>query len=93
MIRSFGDDDTEDLFYRVRVPHWSVELQKIALRKLLMLHAAPRLEDLSALPGNRLKKLAGARKERYSIRINEQWRICFRWRDGDAYEVQIVDYH
>jgi proteic killer suppression protein len=68
-------------------------MQRNALRKLLLLDAAERLEDLQMPPGNRLEKLAGNRKRQHSIRINDQWRICFRWHQGDAYEVEIVDYH
>jgi proteic killer suppression protein len=68
-------------------------MQRNALRKLLLLDAAERLEDLQTPPGNRLEKLAGNRKRQHSIRINDQWRICFRWHQGDAYEVEIVDYH
>jgi proteic killer suppression protein len=67
--------------------------ERQALRKLDMLDAAPDLGTLAALPGNRLEKLKGDKKDRYSIRINDQWRICFAWRDGHAYEVEIVDYH
>lgn len=68
-------------------------MQRNALRKLLLLDAAERLDDLQVPPGNRLEKLAGNRKGQHSIRINDQWRICFRWHQGDAYEVEIVDYH
>lgn len=68
-------------------------MRRNALRKLLILDAADRLEDLRIPPGNRLEKLAGDRKGQYSIRINDQWRICFRWHQGDAYDVEIVDYH
>ena len=68
-------------------------MQRNSLRKLLLLDAAERLEDLQVPPGNRLEKLAGDRKGQHSIRINDQWRICFRWHQGDAYEVEIVDYH
>lgn len=63
------------------------------LRKLLMLDAADRLEDLRVPPGNRLERLRGSRQGQYSIRINDQWRLCFAWRDGDAYDVTVVDYH
>jgi toxin HigB-1 len=63
------------------------------LRKLLILNAAASLDDLRAPPGNRLEKLAGNRAGQYSIRINDQWRICFRWEDGDAFDVEMVDYH
>ena len=65
----------------------------MALRKLLLLDAAEKLEDLRIPPGNQLERLAGDRKDQYSIRINDQWRVCFRWEEGDAYEVEIVDYH
>ncbi len=64
-----------------------------ARRKFNMVHAAARLEDLRVPPGNRLEKLGGDRKDQYSIRINDQYRVCFEWRDGDAYDVEIVDYH
>ena len=70
-----------------------MELQRIAQRKLDLIDAADELGDLRAPPGNRLEKLAGERKSQYSIRINDQGRICFKWQDGDAYEVEIVDYH
>ncbi len=65
----------------------------MALRKLLLLDAAEKLEDLRIPPGNQLERLAGERKGQHSIRINDQWRVCFRWEEGDAYEVEIVDYH
>jgi proteic killer suppression protein len=68
-------------------------IERSALRKLDMLDAAPDIRTLSTLPGNRLERLKGDRKGQYSIRINDQWRICFEWRDGHAYEVEIVDYH
>jgi len=68
-------------------------IERSALRKLDMLDAAPDLGTLSTLPGNRLERLKGDRKGEYSVRINEQWRICFEWRDVHAYEVEIVDYH
>jgi proteic killer suppression protein len=68
-------------------------LQRVALRKLLLLNAAASLDDLRVLPGNRLEKLMGDRAGQYSIRINDQWRVCFRWEDGDAFYVEIVDYH
>jgi proteic killer suppression protein len=69
------------------------EIQRAALRKLLILDAAATLGDLRVPPGNRLERLAGDRKGLYSIRINDRWRACFRWRDGDAHDVEIVDYH
>jgi len=93
MIRSFGDQQTERLFQRLSVKKLSRLLQRAALRKLLLLDAAEALEDLRVPPGNHLEKLAGDRAGQYSIRINDQWRICFEWSDGDAYEVEIVDYH
>lgn len=93
MIKSFRDKDTQKVFERERIRRWSLELQRAALRKLLILDAAESLNDLRSPPGNRLEKLVGDRAGEYSIRINDQWRICFHWRDGDAYEVAIADYH
>lgn len=93
MIRSFADKRTERLFRRERVKRWPLALQQAALRKLLMLHAAAALDDLSAVPGNRLEKLAGDWAEHYSIRVNDQWRLCFRWEAGEAYDVEVTDYH
>ena len=92
MIRSFRSADTERLFAREAVRRFKA-IERQALRKLDMLDAAPDLRTLSALPGNRLERLKGDRKDQYSIRINDQWRICFAWRDGHAYEVEIADYH
>lgn len=93
MIRSFGNQDTERLFARQSVRRWPAMLQRAALRKLLVLDAAETIIDLRVPPGNRLEKLAGKRSGERSVRINDQWRICFRWREGDAYDVEIVDYH
>jgi proteic killer suppression protein len=93
VIRSFRGRDAERLFDRHPVRRWSPELQRTALRKLRMLDAAASLEDLRMPPGNRLERLRGDRAQQYSIRINDQWRICFHWRSGDAYDVEIVDYH
>jgi proteic killer suppression protein len=93
MIRSFRDRRTEDLFHRRRVKGLSQQLQRAALRKLLILHAASSLNVLQAVPGNRLEKLKGNRKGQYSIRVNDQWRICFVWNDADAFEVELIDYH
>jgi proteic killer suppression protein len=93
MIKSFRDRDTERLFRRQPVRRWSPQLQRIALRKLRVLEAADDLNDLRVPPRNRLERLRGKRAGQHSIRINDQWRICFRWRSGDAYEVEIVDYH
>lgn len=69
------------------------DIQQVALRKLRMLHRAVNLQDLRIPPANRLEKLRGEREGQYSIRINDQWRICFEWKNGDAYNVEIVDYH
>ena len=93
MIRSFRDRETERLFHREPVRKWAIALQHIGLRKLLMLDAATQLEDLRIPPANRLEKLRGRRAGQHSLRINDQWRVCFRWSEGDAYDVEIVDYH
>jgi proteic killer suppression protein len=93
MIKSFRDRDTERLFQRYPVKKLGADVQRSALRKLRMLDAATVLEDLRVPPGNRLERLKGDRDGQHSIRINRQWRICFRWRSGDAYDVEIVDYH
>jgi proteic killer suppression protein len=92
VIRSFRDPDTERVFRRLPVRRFAAELQRAAYRKLLVLEAATTLEDLRSTPGNRLEKLGGDRKGQYSIRINAQWRICFRW-EGGAHDVEITDYH
>jgi proteic killer suppression protein len=92
VIRSFRDRETEKVFQR----EFSRPLQAIARtgkRKLDQLHAATALTDLGAIPGNRLESLDGRRKGQFSIRINDQWRICFRWLEPDAVDVEIVDYH
>lgn len=81
------------MFLREGLRRLSADVQRVAQRKLAILHAAESLEDLRAPPGNRLERLSGDRGGQYSIRVNDQWRICFRWSDGDAYEVEIVDYH
>lgn len=93
MIQSFGDRDTERLFRRDRVRRFPAGLQRTMLRKLVLVDAAEQLDDLRVPPGNRLEKLRGDRAGQHSIRINDQWRVCFRWKDGNAYEVEIVDYH
>ena len=92
MIRSFRCPDTERLFRRESVRRFKA-IERSALRKMDMLDAATDLRTLSALPGNRLEALKGNRKGQHSIRINDQWRICFDWRAGHAYDVEIVDYH
>ena len=93
MIKSFRDRDAERLFRRERVKRFGPDVQRVGLRKLRMLDAAVELEDLRVPPANRLEKLKGDRSGQYSIRINRQWRVCFAWRGGDAYDVEIVDYH
>jgi proteic killer suppression protein len=93
MIRSFADRETERLFARTPGRRFPPELHRVMLRKLIQLEAADRLDDLRVPPGNRLEALKGDRKGQHSIRVNDQWRVCFRWDDGDAYEVEIVDYH
>ena len=93
MIRSFRDPEAEALFLRQRSRRLPTDLQRTALRKLTVLHGAVTLQDLRTPPGNRLERLSGDREGQHSIRINDQWRICFLWKDGDAFDVEIVDYH
>ena len=93
MIRSFRDRETERIFQRTRSQKLPSDIQQTALRKLRMLNRSTTLADLRVPPANRLAKLRGDRAGQYSIRINDQWRICFTWRNGDAYNVEIVDYH
>jgi proteic killer suppression protein len=93
MIRSFKSKETEKIFNRQRSSKLPQDIQQVALRKLRMLNRAINLPDLQVPPANRLEKLSGDRAGQYSIRINDQWRICFEWQDGDAYNVEIVDYH
>lgn len=93
MIKSFRDLETEKIFRRQRSRRLPHTIQQTALRKLRMLNRSQTLQDLRVPPANRLEKLSGDRAGQYSIRINEQWRICFVWREGDAYDVEIVDYH
>ncbi len=93
MIRSFRDKDAARLFERQPVRRLPPDLQRVALRKLRQLDAAVELTDLRVPPGNRLEKLVGERAGQCSIRINDQWRICFRWHAGDAHDVEIADYH
>jgi len=92
MIRSFRSRDTEWLASDKRVRTFAA-IERIARRKLELLASASRLEDLKVPPGNRLEALKGNRAGQFSIRVNDQWRICFRWFRGDAYDVEIVDYH
>jgi proteic killer suppression protein len=93
VIRSFKSKETEKIFARLRSHKLPQDIQQVALRKLRMLNRAVTLQDLRVPPANRLEKLGGDRAGQYSIRINDRWRICFEWRDGDAYDVEIVDYH
>jgi proteic killer suppression protein len=93
MIKSFRDRDTERVFLREKSRRWAPNVQRVAQRKMLILDAAESLNELRVPPGNRLEKLSGDRRGQYSIRVNDQWRICFRWSEGDAFEVEITDYH
>ena len=93
MIRSFRSKETEKIFNRHRSRKLPQDIQQIALRKLRMLNRAMTLQDLRVPPANRLEKLGSDRAGQHSVRINDQWRICFEWRDGDAYNVEIMDYH
>jgi proteic killer suppression protein len=93
MIRSFKSKETEKIFIRLRSRKLPQDIQQVAYRKLRMLNNAVNLNDLRIPPANRLEKLSGDRKGQYSIRINDQWRICFEWRDGDLHNVEITDYH
>ncbi len=93
MIKSFHSKETEKVYHGETSRRLPNDIQRIAMRKLWMINAAVALEDLRIPPANRLEKLSGGRKDQYSIRINDQWRICFAWQKGDAYEVEIIDYH
>ena len=93
MIKSFAEGDTERLFHGLRPRMLPNNIWKRGARKLLILHAASELTELKVPPGNRLEKLKGVRRGQYSIRINDQWRVCFQWREGNAYQVVITDYH
>jgi len=93
VIRSFADEETEKVFRRERSRRLPPDVQRRAHRKLLLVHAAERLDDLRVPQGNRLERLKGGREGQHSIRVNDQWRICFRWAGGDAFEVEIADYH
>ena len=93
MIRGFRDSETERVFSRETSRKLPQNIQRTALRKLLLLDAAEAVEEMRVPPGNRLEKLSGTREGQYSVRINEQWRICFTWEEGGATNVEIVDYH
>ncbi|MDR9417318.1 MAG: type II toxin-antitoxin system RelE/ParE family toxin [Gracilimonas sp.] len=93
MIKSFADKETEKIYsrdYSKKIPD---NIQRRAYRKLLQIDLMSELEEFRSPPGNRLEKLKGDREGQHSIRINKQWRICFKWKDGDAFDVEIVDYH
>jgi proteic killer suppression protein len=92
VIKSFKDKETEDLFNDLAVSRFK-SFERPARRKLLYLHRARVLRDLAVPPGNHLETLKADRQGQHSIRINERWRLCFRWEDGSAYDVEIVDYH
>ena len=93
MIRDFADKEAEKIWGGTPSRRLPADIQTVARRKLRMLNNAATLDDLRAPPANRLEALKGDRKGQHSIRFNDQWRICFRWMDGDAHDVQIVDYH
>ncbi len=93
MIKSFECKETQKIFYRERSIKLPSSIQRTAMRKLWMVAAANSLSDLRIPPANHLEKLRGKRKGQHSIRINDQWRICFKWQKQDAYEVEIIDYH
>jgi proteic killer suppression protein len=93
MIKSFRDKETEKVYSRERSTKLPGNIQQIALRKLRMINNAENINDLRIPPSNRLEKLSGDRAGQYSIRINDQWRICFSWKDNNAYYVEINDYH
>ena len=92
MILSFADHDTEQVFHHRHSRRFAA-FERVAFRKLRQIHRVSTVEELYEPPGNRLEKLKGDREGQWSLRINDQYRICFRWSIGDAYEVQIVDYH
>ena len=93
MIQSFKCKETEKIWNQEYSKKFSEDIQRIALRKLFMIQRAKELKDLMIPPANRLEKLKGDRKNQYSIRINDQYRVCFQWEDSNAYDVEIVDYH
>jgi len=93
VIKSFRDSETGRLWSEERSRRIPADLRRTALKKLQVLNAAGSLGDLAVPPGNRLERLRGDREGRYSIRINDRYRLCFDWKDGDSYEVEIVDYH
>jgi toxin HigB-1 len=93
VIQNFKDKETQKIFERLRSRKLPSDIQQVALRKLRMLNRPETLQDLRVPPANRLERLVGDREGQYSIRVNDQWRICFEWQDGEALDVEIVDYH
>lgn len=93
MIKTFKDAETKRIYERVRSRKLPADIQQAALRKLRMINNSANINDLRVPPANRLEKLSGNREGQYSIRINDQWRICFEWKNGDALNVEITDYH
>jgi proteic killer suppression protein len=93
MVRSFGTKHTQEIWDGNQVRLIPVDVQHVARRKLRMINNAQSLQELRVPPNNRLEKLKGERAGQFSIRVNRQWRICFRWTDGDAHDVELVDYH
>ena len=93
VIKSFRDKETGKIFRRQISTRLPQDIQRIARKRLIILDAAAQLNDLRKTPGNRLEALERDRKGQHSIRINDQWRICFKWREGNAYDVEITDYH
>ena len=92
MIRSFADEETEHVFQRLHSRKYAA-IERVAFRKLRQIHSVLTVEEMRAPPGNRLERLKGNRKGQWSLRINDQFRICFQWSEGDAYKVEITDYH
>ncbi|MDB9416859.1 type II toxin-antitoxin system RelE/ParE family toxin [Microcystis aeruginosa] len=93
MIQNFKDKEAQKVFERKHSRKLPLDIQQVALRKLRMLNRAETLQDLRVPPANRLERLVGDREGQYSIRVNDQWRICFVWQNGDALDVEIIDYH
>ncbi len=93
MITGFACEETEKIFRAEVSPQFPASIQRVARRKLLQLHATTELSQMAVPPGNRLETLKGNRKGQHSVRVNDQWRVCFRWQAGNASNVEIVDYH
>jgi proteic killer suppression protein len=93
VIKTFKDAETQKIYQRERSRKLPSDIQQVALRKLRMINNAININDLRVPPANHLEKLSGDRERQYSIRINDQWRICFEWKSGDAFNVEITDYH